>query len=66
MDQDYIQGEHWKSDGNSFWGDVVLDSVNMEYRIEDSIEDNMYEEQIFSDLYYEDFKIDEWLKKIQF
>ena len=41
-----------QSDGNSFWGDGVLDSVNMAYRDEDSI----LEEQIFLDYYYEALK----------
>ena len=45
-----------KSDGNRFFGDVVLDSVNMEYRDEDSNSDQIYENQIFSVLYYEDLK----------
>ena len=26
-----------KSDGNSFFGDVVLDNFNISYRVEDSI-----------------------------
>ena len=44
-----------QSDGNSFWGDVVFDSLNMAYRDEDSISDQKYEQQIFWDLYYEGF-----------
>ena len=35
-----------QSDGNSFCGDVVLDSFNMSYREEDSIVDQKYEKQI--------------------
>ena len=31
-----------KSDGNSFYGDVVLDSFNMSSRDEDRILDQMY------------------------
>ena len=41
-----------QSDGNSFGGDVVLDRVNMVFRDEDNILD-----QIFSEFYYGDFKI---------
>ena len=40
-----------QSDGNSFGGDVVLKSINMA----SSYEDQIYEKQTFSDLYYEDF-----------
>ena len=36
-----------QSDGNSFCGDVVLDSFNMEYSDEDSILDKKYVKQIF-------------------
>ena len=36
-------------DGNSFYGDIVLDGVNMAYRDEDSIVYQMYEKQILSD-----------------
>ena len=40
---------------NSFWGDVVFDSVNMAYRDEDdSIVYKIYQKQIFSDFNYED------------
>ena len=46
-----------KSDGNSFCGDVVLDSFNTAYRDEDSILDQKYEKQISWDLYHEDFKL---------
>ena len=42
-----------QSDGNSFCGNVVLDSVSMASR-DDSILDQIYEKQIFSDLFYED------------
>jgi len=45
-----------QSDGNSFCGDVVLDSFNKAYRDEDSILDQKFEKQISEDLYYEDFK----------
>ena len=44
-----------QSDWNSFRGDVVLDSVNVAYRDEDSILDQIYLKQIFLDFYYEDF-----------
>ena len=39
-----------QTDGNRFWRDVVLDSVNMEFRDEDNILDQICEKQIFSDL----------------
>ena len=40
-----------QSDGNSFCGDVVSDSFNMEYGDEDSILDKKYEKQIFWYIY---------------
>ena len=43
-----------QSDGNSLWGDVVLDSFNKAYRDEDSILYQIYQKQIFSDFNYED------------
>ena len=45
-----------QSDGKSFCGDVFLDSNNMTYRDADSVLDQKYENQIYWDLYYEDFK----------
>ena len=36
--------------------DNVLDSVNISYWDEDSILDQNYEKQIFSHLYYEEFR----------
>ena len=42
------------SDGNSFFGDVVLVSFNMSYRDEESILEQKHEKQISWDLYYED------------
>ena len=36
----------------SFWEEVVMDSVNMAYRDEDSILDQVYQKLIFSDFYY--------------
>ena len=39
-----------------FWGNVVLDIVNMAYRDKDSILDQIYQKQIFSDFYYEDLE----------
>ena len=45
-----------QSDGNSFWGDVVLDSFNMVNSDEDSILEQKYEKRFFWDVYYEDFK----------
>ena len=44
-----------QSDGNSFFGDVVLSSFNISYMDEDSILDLKYEKQIFCALHYEDF-----------
>ena len=41
----------------SFRGDVVLGSFNMGYRDEDSIVDQLYQKQIFSDFYHEDLKV---------
>ena len=46
-----------QSDGNSFYGDVVLNNFNMSYRDEYSISDQKYEKQIFWDLYFEYSKI---------
>ena len=46
---------HIQSDGNSFWGDLVLKSFMMAYRDEGSILDQKYEKQLFWDLYYGDF-----------
>ena len=40
-----------QSVGNSFWEDFVFDSVNMAYRDEDRILDQMDQKQIFSDFY---------------
>jgi len=48
-----------QSDGNSFYGDVVLDSFNMVYIDEDSILDERYVKRIFWDLYYKDFQFEE-------
>ena len=42
-------------DGNSFFGDVVLDGFDMVNSDEDSILEKTYQEQIFWDLYYKDF-----------
>ena len=36
-------------------GDVVLDRVNMEFSDEDNILDEIYQEQVFSDLYFKVF-----------
>ena len=36
-----------QSDRNSFWGDVVLDSINMASGEEDSMLDQIHEEQIY-------------------
>ena len=40
-----------QSDGNSFSGDVVLDSINMAQRDLDSILNQMYQKQMFQDLF---------------
>ena len=53
-----------QSDGNSFVGDVDLDSFNISYRDEDSNLDQKYEKKTFCALYYIDFKFWEGLKKI--
>ena len=45
-----------KSNGNSFSGDVVLDSVTMAFSDEDSIMDQIYQKLTFSELINEDFK----------
>ena len=39
-----------QSDGNSFYGDVVLDNYNKAYRDKDNIIDQKYKKQIFCDL----------------
>ena len=54
-----------QSDGNSFCGDVVLDSFNVEYRNEDSILDQIWKTDILK-FCYEDFKIYEWLNECTF
>ena len=46
------------SDKNSFDGDVVLDSVNMASRDENSILDKLYEKQIFPNNNYEDLNFE--------
>ena len=46
-----------QADGNSFCGDVVMNSFNMAYRDEDSILDQIYKKQIFSDFHYKEYKI---------
>ena len=45
-----------QSDGNSFFGYVVLDSFNMAYKGEESILDHIYEKQMYSDFYYDHLK----------
>ena len=47
-----------------FWGDDVLDSFIMEYRDEDSILDQMYENQICYDFYHNDFNYLKHLAKM--
>ena len=53
-----------QSDGNSFYGDVVLDGFNMVYSDEDSIKDRKYEKRNFWDPYYVDFKFRGLLKNM--
>ena len=45
-----------QSDLKSLRGDVVLYTFNMAYRDEDIILEQIYKEQIFWDLYFEDLK----------
>ena len=54
------------SEGSSFCGDVVLDSVNMAYRNEVSISDQIYEDKnIFLNFYQGDFEFkSDWRKCI--
>ena len=50
---------------NSLLGDVVLDSYNIVYWDEDSILDQIYEKQICSTFYSEDFEFKrDWKKCI--
>ena len=51
-----------QSDENSFCGYVVLDSFNMVNIDEDRFSEQKYEERIFMDLYYEDFKYVKWMR----
>ena len=44
-----------QSDGNSFCGDVVLDSFNKASRDEDNILDQIYKKQKCLDFYYVNF-----------
>ena len=53
-----------QSDGNSVTGDVVSDSFTMVYSDEDSIQDQESEKRIYWNLYNENFKFSEGLKKI--
>ena len=50
--------------GTVFWGDVVWYSFEKAKRDEGIISDQKYQKQIFWDLYFEDFKFWEWLKKM--
>ena len=45
-----------QSDGNSFFGDLVLDIVNMPYMDGDGILDQKNDEQLSRDFYQKDFK----------
>ena len=53
-----------QSDGNSFIGDVVLETFNMSYRDKDSMLDQKYKKKIFCALYYKDLKFLKGMKKI--
>ena len=56
----YIQCSVMQSNGNSFCGDVVLDSFNKA-----SFKDNIFDKkQICSEFYYEDFKFSEHFTKM--
>ena len=44
-----------QSDGNSFCGDVVMDSVHTASRDKDNILDQIYKKQKCSDIYKDDF-----------
>ena len=48
-----------QSDGNSYCGDVVLDSFNMAHKDKDSILYLKYKKQISLELYDEDLKDEE-------
>ena len=52
-----------QSDGNSFYGNVVLWSFNKLHRDKDGILDQKYEKRTFRDLYYEDFNLKEYSEK---
>ena len=52
-----------QSNGNSFCGDVVLDSLNMVFS---EIEFKTNIMKMFWDLYYKDFIFEEWLKNMHF
>jgi len=45
-----------QSDGHSFGGNTVLSSIIIVKRDEDSVLDQIYEKQIFSYIYNEDFR----------
>ena len=60
----YISNSVMQSDGNSFGGDVVLESFSMANRDEGSILDQKYEKQTIWVLYYEDFSYLNWSKKM--
>ena len=52
-----------QSDGSRFCEDIVLKCVYLASSYEDSILDQIYEKQIFSDFYYEDFKFLELIEE---
>ena len=53
-----------QSNVNSVREHVVFDGVNMAYRDEKNILDQMYKKQISSDFYYKYFKISKCLQKM--
>ena len=53
-----------QSYGDSFSGDVVLESSIMASRDEGSVLDQIYEAQIFLDFYHEDLTCLEYLRKM--
>ena len=53
-----------QSDGNRFFGDVVLKSVNIAFNNEDSNLDWIYEKQIMSDFIMKILKIDVMQKNL--
>ena len=53
-----------QSDESRFRGEAVLENVDMAYKDEDSILDQLYGNQLFTNFSYEDWKFSEWSKKM--